>query len=222
MIPQMEETLKTVIGEQRQGMEGALTEYSKKVEPILRNLKEATESLVSAAVENDDSITALGAQLKILSESFELARSSWERIDSLMAGVGEACANAISTGLQEFSGELEQNDEERAALRSSVSELQRTLRRTLEKLQEDRSAAQERATEVLETTRDVMTKGLDRMLTSLQQGQNSNKDDFVHAIRELTREIRDLSKPPPEYGGDSRESSLEAGPEEDDEPEGWG
>jgi len=210
MIPEMETRLLTVITAQSQGLEKALTAYSGQIAPILEGQTRATGALVEAAEGSNASVAALAVQLKSLSGSFELARSSWERIDELVGTVGTACSDAISEGLNEVVAKVSQvsrgNEQERERIATALGHLQGTLTSTLDRLHEERGAAQLRSIEILETTREVMTAGLERILDSLRADQRTNAEGFARAIRELARELRDLKVRPaaPEVFTDGR------------------
>lgn len=207
MIPELEATLQRSIEEQGQSLVMSLTQYSEKIGPVLNDQAEASRQLLAAATSNNESMLALRDQLTSLSTSFEKARESWERIDGLVERVGDACSTAITSGLQQVVQDVgeqaRENDDERERVALALAQLQRSVNESLAHLREERSAVQNRSLEMLETTKDVTTSGLARMLTSMEAVQQTSTREFVTAIRGLEKEIRDLHLRRDEPGAES-------------------
>lgn len=196
LIPKLEDSLTEVISEQHTSLRDALTAYSDRVGPILENQERATRALAETAETSSESMDGLREQLGSLATSFEAARASWERMDQLVEDVGEACARAIADGLNQFVRELKEQrqatDAERERVAAAIARLQDSLTETLSRLQDERTAAQERSLEVLETTRQVLNDGLERMMQSTGDQQESLVKSIERGLRDLSHEIRDL------------------------------
>ena len=212
MVPEMEDRLQTVIRHHASSLEEALAAHTDRVAPILEDQRRASAALAETAEASATSMSGLQEQLAAMTSSFEAARGSWERVDHMVARLGAACSESIAEGLHEFVQELKSErkatDVERERIAAAIQGLQSSLAATLDRLHEDRTAAQKRSIEVLETTQNVMTKGLERIVGSMQSRQEAHVESFLKGLRELGQEIRDLSLSPGDNGLNIDEQEL--------------
>lgn len=204
LLPRVQQALDETIRSEREALSASLSEHTQAVRPVLERQEAAAEALSAAVSGELARLSEVKDVLDRLNKSFEAARGTWEHADQSIERMGRETATALRDGLRESMSAIARLTEEQARSQQRVTTVvdgfQETYQETMRLLGDQSRRAFNQSQEMVEEIRATLRESLDLVKQELVASQSSGSKQITAALKELSRELRDLSASPAPSG----------------------